>query len=75
MVFRCRPWFKLVLILNYEAISVVLKVLTEARNRQPETFKPNQTSVYRETIAAVVFFLAYFSFFLFEKIKKNKSRF
>ena len=37
---RCRPRH-LTAGLNYEVILAALKLLTEARNRQPETFKPN----------------------------------
>ena len=36
---RCRPRH-LTVVLNYEALLAVLKLLTEARNRQPETFIP-----------------------------------
>ena len=40
---RCRSRH-LTVVLNYEALLAVLKLLTEARNRQPETFIP--TTLY-----------------------------
>ena len=36
---RCQPRH-LTVVLNYEALLAVLKLLTEARNRQPEIFIP-----------------------------------